>query len=287
LGARAHITLTRRETKSMAVKMINMFGSTVAAGARFMGAVFIGIGIASSAAALPVFTWNPGAVGLTGITFSGDNILVSDFATVVLTPNGMGGANFTDEGVLAISGFQLGSSPLAGSGLNSTFGLYFRFSGTGTQNTVGFNSSTQGVFTTLDYGLYGYEVTGPVSYQPLNVTPTGVLNPILLATGGLISGGVGATTIPAVAVVPNANTLVTFTPTPAGAGFFQSPVPFYNAAFAAFTNNPSQVQFIQGGFIITQGGGSVNFLATPVPEPASLMILVVGLAALGIVRRRT
>jgi hypothetical protein len=86
--------------------------------------------------------------------------------------------------------------------------------------------------------------------------------------------------------VPNANTLLTFTPTAAGSGFFVNPNPFYQAVFAAFTNNPSQIQATANGFIITQGGGSANFLPTPTPEPASMMLLGAGLAALGLVRRR-
>ncbi|MCC6719444.1 MAG: flocculation-associated PEP-CTERM protein PepA [Acetobacteraceae bacterium] len=263
-----------------------MLHLAISAATRLAGAALLSATMATAAVALPVFTWNPSAAGLTGSTFVGDNLIVSDFTTVVFTPSG-GGATFTDEGILAVSGFQLGATPLVGTGLNSTFGLYFGFNATGTQNTPGFGATTVGVFDTLDFTLYGYNVTGPVSYTPLNVTPGGVVAPIALATGSLISGGVGATTIPGVAVVPNANTLVTFTPTAAGAAFFEDPVPFYNAAFSAFTNNPSQVTFTPDGFVITQGGGSVNFLNNPVPEPASMMLFGMALVGLSMVRRRS
>ena len=136
-------------------------------------------------------------------------MILSDFATVAFTPNGTGGQNFTDNGVLAVSGFQLGSSPVTVSGLNSTFGLYFQFTGTGSQNTLALNNNTVGTFSSLNYNLYGYAVSGAVSYLPSDTTPTGVSDPVLLATGALIAGGVGATTIPGFGGVPNANTLLT------------------------------------------------------------------------------
>ena len=39
----------------------------------------------ASALDLPQFTWNPTGAGLTGSTFTADNIIVSDFATVTFT----------------------------------------------------------------------------------------------------------------------------------------------------------------------------------------------------------
>ena len=263
-----------------------MLGSTFTFSRTVAGAVILTATMATAAEALPQFTLDPAAVGLNSSGgFTADNILISDFSTVVITPNGKGGANFTDTGVLPVTSFQLGSSPISGNGLNTTYGLYFGFDATGVQDTPTFTSATDGVFTSVTYTLFGYDVTGPVTYQPSNVTPIGVVAPIALATGTLIDGGVGATTVAGVAV-PNANTLLTFTPTVAGQPFFVSPNPFYQAVFAAFTNNPSQIITTADGFIISQGGGSANFLALATPEPATMALMGVGLLGLGILRRR-
>jgi hypothetical protein len=263
-----------------------MLGSTFTFSRTVAGAVILTATMATAAEALPQFTLNPAAVGLNSTGgFTADNILISVFSTVVLTPDGKGGATFTDTGVLPVSAFQFGNSFVNDKGLNSSYGLYFGFDATGVQDTPNFTSATDGVFTSVTYTLFGYDVTGPVAYQPSNVTPIGVVAPIALATGTLIDGGVGATTVAGVAV-PNANTLLTFTPTVAGQPFFVSPNPFYQAVFAAFTNNPSQIITTADGFIISQGGGSANFLALATPEPATMALMGVGLLGLGILRRR-
>ena len=127
-----------------------MTGSTFNFTRSVAGAVILTATMATAAEALPQFTFNPGAVGLNGSSFTADNINISDFSTVAIAPDGLGGGTFTDTGVLPVINFQLGNANATAVGLNSTYGLYFGFDGTGVQNTPTFTSDTKGTFTTLD-----------------------------------------------------------------------------------------------------------------------------------------
>ena len=109
-----------------------------------------------ASAALPQFTFDPSAANpsFVGASFTADNIAISDYSHVTINP--VTGA-FTDTGYLAVQGFQLNSAAINAAGLNTTYGLYFQFSGTGTQTTVNpLTMSTSGTFSTLNYTLFGY-----------------------------------------------------------------------------------------------------------------------------------
>ncbi len=235
-------------------------------------------------AALSPFTLAPGAVGLAGTSFTGDNILVSDYSTI--TFNGVGG--FTDIGFLAVTGVQLGGSTLTPAGLNSTYGLYFAFTGTGTTTVANpALAPTFGSFSTLTYTLYGYN--GLASFGFSGNTPTeSASGEVVLATGTLLNGSVG--TLPSgngVTFTPSANADMTFAVAAGQAGFFAAPSPFYNLAITAFTNTTSEVEPFANGFRIRQGGGSLNF-AAPIPEPETYALMLAGLTAMAfVVRRRT
>ncbi len=240
--------------------------------------------LCSIASAATVFTLNPAGVALNGTVFTGDNVLISDYATVRFGP----GSSFTESGFLSISGAQLSGLTLVPGGLNSNYGLYISFSGTGNTG-LGDPSSvgTSGTFSTLTYTLYGYNGVASFGFDALNNPTETAVGEIMLATGSLLSGTVS--TAPAVGgnFTPSAAANLTFNPAAATAGFFVAPVPFYNVALSSFTNTSSQVSRFNGGFSISQGGGSFNFQAAPIPEPATYSLMLAGLGAVGFMKRRT
>ncbi|HEY8709424.1 MAG TPA: flocculation-associated PEP-CTERM protein PepA [Burkholderiaceae bacterium] len=240
---------------------------------------------AGASAALSPFTLNPGAASpaLIGPSFTADNALISDYSAVTF---GAGGS-FTDTGYLSVSAFQLGGSTFTPTGLNSTYGLYVAFTGTGTQ-TVGNPALAPvfGSFSSLTYTLYGYN--GPASFGFSGNTATTTAAGVALASGSLINGSVSSVpTLDGLTFTPSANAKLSFNVAAGQGAFFASPTPFYNLALTAFTNTTSEVEAFDGGFRIRQGGGSFNFTSTPaVPEPQTYAMLLGGLAAVGFVARR-
>jgi hypothetical protein len=227
---------------------------------------------AAASAALPQFTLNPGAAGLNGSSITADNVLISDYSTVTIDAGG----TFTETGYLPITGFQLGGNALTPAGLNSDYGMYIAFTGTGTTTvndpTTTFNF---GNFTTLTYTLYGYNGSATFGFSGNTATET-ASGEVALAHGTLLSGSVLTVPTGGGTFSPSANAMLTVAldqPT------VFSPTPFYTVALTAFSNTPSQVEPFAGGFRIRQGGGSLNF--APVPEPSSAAMLLCGLMAAG------
>jgi hypothetical protein len=246
-----------------------------------------------ASAALPPFTLNPAgsAPPLAGSQVHADNIIISDFSTVRLT-----GPTFSDNGFLSVQSFQLGGATVVAGGLNTTYGLFIDFTGTGTVTAANPTTTpTFGQFTSLSYTLYGYNGAAATFGFDAADNPTTSVAPgarIALATGTLLSGpnqsSVGTTPqSPSFNAFASAN--LSFVPTAASANFFLDPTPFYNVAMSSFINSPSEISSVTGGFAngfkITQGGGSVNF-TSPVPEPEAYTLLLAGLGAIGFVARR-
>lgn len=223
----------------------------------------------ASSWALPTFSIDPTAVGLNGEALTGDNFIISDFSTVLVSGN-----KFTEQGFLAVRAIELEGDVVEAFGPRSTYGLYFAFNATGTMS-----SATTGHFDTLSYTLYGYNGTQAkfgFSGNTTTVSKTGTV----LATGTLVSGAVtnantGGTSGQAIATLLSAQS----------PGFFTEPTPFHSTAQTSFSNTPSEMTAIAGGFQIRQGGGSVNF-ASAVPEPETYALLLAGLAAVGFVAKR-
>lgn len=243
---------------------------------------------AASAATFPSFTLSPTAAGLNGTQFSADNIVVSDFSTISYTSGSAGTArNFTDVGFLPISAFQTGGAFVSAPGLNTNggYGLYFQFSGAGSQSAPSSNGSVAGTLDNLMFNFYGFNQTGTASFNPNGTTTTGVVNPVLLSTGKLINGNVFINPTNN-GPIPGASALVAFAPVAAEKGFFVAPNPFYLNITTSFTNTFTAIAETASGFTITNGGGQANFLPTAIPEPASMLVVAAGLGAVGLMRRR-
>lgn len=231
----------------------------------------------AGASALNTFTFDPAAAGLAGTAFTADNLLISDYATVTQTS----ATTFSETGFLAITGAQLNNSTLAVAGLNSNWGMYIQFTATGT-TTAGnpLTSVVTGSFTSLNYTLYGYNGTATFGFTGTTPTTTAA-SPVVLASGSLISGGVasipgGGSFSPAASATVSVGGV---------SSAFTAPAGFYSQAFTSFTNTPSQVQLFAGGFMVQQGGGTINF-AAPVPEPMTSALLLGGLGMIGFVASR-
>jgi hypothetical protein len=254
----------------------------------------LGAAYSTSAQQLPPFTLNPPGTTppLVGTPVRADNIIISDFSTVRLT-----GPTFNDTGFLSVQSFQLAGTTVTASGLNSTYGLFFEFAGTGTVTAANPAATpTFGQFSSLNYTLYGYN--GPAATFGFDAsdnptTSVGAASRVALATGSLLPGS-GQSSVGTTPQSPSFNAFasanLTFVPTAAAGSFFLDPNPFYNVAVSSFINSPSQVSPLAGGFTggfrITQGGGSVNF-TSPIPEPETYALFLAGLAAVGwTVRRR-
>ena len=184
---------------------------------------------------------------------------------------------------------QLNSST---TGLGSDYGMYALYSANGTFTTSGaqtnfnFTPGTGSLSLWLDptndtdYSAgSGNDFVGTNAGEDVRLangmpeSGNGYLDPSNpQCTAGIFCGAFGSTT--------------SFQLTnPDGTSFFVSPSPFYTLSFQSgqLNNfNPAGRQVLNGSLDVTFNGGS-----SPVPEPASIALLGLGLVGLGLARRRS
>lgn len=238
------------------------------------------LGGVANASPIPV-AWNPLAAGLGGEMFTQNDQIISDYS--LITINSKTG-QFTDQGILPIVQFLNGNSPVSGTGLNTSYSLYYDYTASGyfTHNGVtGLSTTGNNVanFLSLSYQLMG-DSSPNLSVGFTSATSAPVSNATsgtVLAKGGLSNDG-GSTGSYTLGGAPSAQVVADFQPT--DSAFFVNPASTgYNNLVldAAFTNTNSVLTlttptasddnyYLQ----INGGGGNADF---NVPEPSTVLMI--------------
>jgi hypothetical protein len=258
-----------------------------------IGAVLAANGRTPAHANAAPFTWDPAGaappLSVPGSAFTADHIDTKNYLYAVQPPGGVG--PFPEFFTLRVQQFDQGGAAVSTPGLNGTagapgsYGLYFNITAN-FERIAGVNT-----FHSLDIALMadpgnnnGASSSTPLGLAFANTGATGAADDLVLATGSLIAAQLQLDPDG----TRHAHFVESFQSSPGEAGFFSTPLSQFAMIEEFLTTPPSTFTTASGpgGSTIQMVNGGDGVVDLLVPEPASLMLLASGLAAIALVRRR-
>lgn len=256
--------------------------------------LLIGALSATEASAVAMFGVNPnfggGVLTSAGTPFSATAI--NGFSSNRIAHTGVGN-NYTADGYAFFNGFALHNAPVstAASRVNLDYGLYAVFH----QDLTCSGALSPGVSCTttdMTFSLYA-DPNNDNLYTAASLAGNATVSQqasadILLASSTVLNSGTGGLDVLGGAYQ---NLNIGWTLSAAGAQYFTSPTPFYDAAFTAFNNTSQGISCNTPGCVnasvvaIASEAGILDFNAHAVPEPGPLSLMGIGILGLLGMRR--
>jgi hypothetical protein len=254
--------------------------------------------LATGAASAAAFTWDPSAASTplsNAGAFTASNFTVSDFSVIDIS-----NLNAVQESaILSIQSFNTNTPGLASSSGTvagaTPYQLYFTVNTTSHLTPV-FPGVLIGAFDSISYTLWG-NVGNDCTFSASVGGPLASCSgtQVALATGSLDTSAGAVNQVSIFNGIPQATVDVTVAEGAGAGGFWVAPTDLLGFLFqTAFSNNDIESQTF-GNIIVVggcsapntcPGGGSFDFVGTPVPEPLTLSVFGAGLAGAVAMRRR-